>query len=82
MSTDAKKDEGVSLSGGDYFKWAAVSAASFPLGYIVGRPTPLRVPSMLIAGFIGTMGGFGLAYASAARRARDAEFAGAMGKRQ
>jgi hypothetical protein len=43
-----------------------VTAASFPIGYAIGRP--IRGPSMWIAGGLGCVAGFMLAYQRASGR--------------
>jgi hypothetical protein len=50
----------------DLSVWAGVTAASFPIGYAIGRP--IRGPAMWVAGGLGFTAGFMLAYQRAAGR--------------
>lgn len=65
---------------GDTATMLTAGAISFPIGYAIGRP--LRKETMWVAGFLGSVAGFMLAYQNAsARMAGSTQLQGAYGKK-
>ena len=59
-------DDLASFNISDVAIWGGLTAVSFPIGYAIGRP--IRGPSMWIAGGLGCVAGFMLAYQRASGR--------------